>query len=130
MQPLTYKELSEQSYHSLISYMRHLETENAELKRRLPPNLGPIVEALRGVGLYAWMASAAKKDPNLLDEIAAMNAAAAAGDIPALVANYVAIVAIHPPSGEQLQSWQAVLDAAGVPPQILAFAQHGGVYQP
>ena len=97
--------------------------ENAELKRRLVPDLRPIVEALRGVGLYQWMADAASKDPNLLDEVAAMNAAAIAGDVPNLVANYAAIVAVSPPGEEMLRSWQAVLDAAGVPPQILAFIQ-------
>jgi hypothetical protein len=96
-------------------------TENAELRSKLTPPLGPIVEALRGVGLYDWMAAAASKDPDVLDEIAAMNAAAAAGDVPALVENYAAIVAVFPPSVEQLRSWQAVLDAAGVPPAILAF---------
>jgi hypothetical protein len=95
--------------------------ENAELRAKLTPPLGPIVEALRGVGLYDWMAAAASKDPDVLDEIAAMNAAAAAGDVPALVENYAAIVAVFPPSAELLQSWQAVLDAAGVPPAILAF---------
>jgi hypothetical protein len=95
--------------------------ENAELRTKLTPPLGPIVEALRGVGLYDWMAAAASKDPDVLDEIAAMNAAAAAGDVPALVENYAAIVAALPPSAELLESWQAVLDAAGVPPAILAF---------
>jgi hypothetical protein len=110
-----------QQVDTLQSKLAEAIAENAELRTKLTPTLGPIVEALRGVGLYEWMAAAASKDPDLLDDIAAMNAAAMAGDVPELVKNYATIYAAFPPSGEVLQSWQAVLDAAGVPSSILAF---------
>jgi hypothetical protein len=104
--------------------------ENIELKRKLIPPLGPIVEGLRKVGLYDWMAEAAKIDPNLLDEIAALAAAAAAGDVSGVTSKYAEIAEVHSPTVDRLQLWQSVLDAAGVPPQILSFIPQGASTSP
>jgi hypothetical protein len=82
-----------------------------------------LIAGLKDAGFYDWAAQAIAQDANLIDEVAELRSAAQDKDVARLVANFRAIASIHRPIKTMLGQWQAVLDAAGIPKNLMAFAR-------
>lgn len=105
-----------------------LKAQRQQLSKLIINDWDRLIDSLKAAGFSRWMAAAGDANPDLLDEIARLYAAVTVGDRIDVITEYLAICAQYPPSPEQLEAWQAVLDnfqPHPIPPNLLWFVRPG-----
>jgi hypothetical protein len=87
-----------------------LKAQRQQLSNLIINDWDRLIDSLKAAGFSRWMAEAGDANPDLLDEIARLYAAATVGDRIKVITEYLAICAQYSPTPEQLEAWQAVLD--------------------
>jgi hypothetical protein len=110
-----------------------IEAQRQQLSRLLIPDWDGLMDELKTAGFSRWLADAGDSQPDLLDEVARLYAAAKVGDRIGVITEYLAIATQYSPSPEQLEAWQAVLDnyqPYPIPANLLWFVQPGASTSP
>ena len=105
-----------------------IEAQRQQLSKLTINDWDGLIDALKVAGFSQWLANAGNSQPDLLDEVARLYAAAKVGDRLGVITEYLTISAQYEPSIEQLQGWQAVLDnyqPHPIPANLLWFVQPG-----
>lgn len=105
-----------------------IEAQRQQLSRLVIADWDRLIAALKDAGFNNWLAGAGTDNPDLLDEVARLYAAAKVADRLGVITEYMAIATQYSPSPEQLEAWQAVLDGFQphpIPPNLLWFVQPG-----
>jgi hypothetical protein len=84
--------------------------QQTQLSQLVITNWDGLIDLLKAAGFNNWLAEAGADNPELLDEISRLYAAAKVGDRLGVIREYLEIAAQYPPSIDQLQGWQSVLD--------------------
>jgi hypothetical protein len=69
-----------------------------------------LVTQLKAAGFYEWTADAIQFNADLQDAVSEMREAAQDKNLSAVVSNYLVVATAFPPSAEQVNAWQTVLD--------------------
>lgn len=105
----------------LQSAQQTIEQQRTQLSALVITDWPGLMDDLKVAGFNRWLADAGNTNPDLLDEVARLYAAAKSGDRTGVIAEFLAIINAYPATPEKLQDWQAVLDARGIPKNLLAF---------
>jgi hypothetical protein len=110
-----------------------IEAQRQQLSRLLITDWDGLMDELKTAGFSRWLADAGDSQPDLLDEVARLYAAAKVGDRIGVITEYLEIATRYSPSPEQLEAWQAVLDnyqPYPIPANLLWFVPMGASASP